>query len=67
MTPPEERDLRDDEELAQLWSSLSEEANSLEVLGAILREPDEELAQVFLRQKVTAALLERSRATFVDP
>jgi ATP-dependent Clp protease ATP-binding subunit ClpA len=66
-TPPEQRALGDDEELTRLWSSLSEEAGSLEVLDAILREPQEELAQVFLRQKVTAALLERSRETFVDP
>ena len=67
MTPPLPRDLTDDEELAQLWSSLAEGAGSLEVLDVILREPDEELAQVFLRQKVTAELLERSRQTFVDP
>lgn len=66
-TPPEQRDLGDDGDLTRLWTSLPEDAGSLEVLGAILCEPDEELAQVFLRQKVTAALLERSRATFVDP
>ena len=66
-TPPLPRDLKDDEELSQLWSSLSQGAGSLEVLEVILREPEGELAQVFCRQKVTSALLERSRATFVDP
>ena len=67
ITPPEERELRDDEELTRLWSNLPVEAGSLEVLDVILREPEEELAQVFLRQKVTAELLERSRTTFEDP
>ena len=66
-TPPPPRDLQDDEELSQLWSSLSESAGSLEVLDIILSEPEGELAQVFLRQKVTSELLERSKATFVDP
>ena len=67
LTPPPPRDLQDDEELSQLWSSLPESAGSLEVLDLILSEPEDELAQVFLRQKVTSALLERSRATYIDP
>ena len=66
-TPPEERALLDDGDLQKLCSDLPEGAGSLDVLGHILSAPEEELAQVFLRQKVTAALLERSRETFVDP
>ena len=66
-TPPEHRELPDDDELSRLWSSLTGGAGSLEVLGHILSAPEEELAQVFLRQKVTAELLERSREAFRDP
>jgi len=66
-THPEPRTLDDAVELSQLFSSLPEEGGSLDLLEKILAEPEEELAQVFLRQKVTVALLERSRATFVDP
>jgi len=66
-TPPEPRDLVDEEELSELMASLPPDAGSLDFLERILERPAEELAQVFLRQKVTPALLERSRASFVDP
>lgn len=67
LTKPEHRELEEDEELSQLFSGLPVDGGSLDVLKLILSEPEEELAQVFLRQKVTAALLDRSKATFVDP
>jgi len=64
---PEERLLHDDPALSQTFSALAGDGGSLALLGVILQEPDTELAQVFLRQKVTAALLERSLTSFVDP
>ena len=67
LTAPEHRALDDEEELSHIFRSLPSGGGSLDVLGRILADPDEELAQVFIRQKVTTALLERSRAIFVDP
>ena len=66
-TPPPARSVPEDETLAEVYSALPEESGSLELLQLILRDPEAELAQVFLRQKVTSALLERSLTAFVDP
>ena len=66
-TPPPARDIPDDEALGKTLAALSLESGSLDLLQLVLRNSEAELAQVFLRQKVTSALLERSLTTFVDP
>lgn len=66
-TPPDPQELREEEDLSDLFTSLPADACSLDALDRILAQPEAELAQVFLRQKVTPALLERSRESFVDP
>ncbi len=66
-TPPPARQVPDDAALTKVISALPEESGSLELLQLILKDSEAELAQVFLRQKVTSALLERSLTTFVDP
>ena len=66
-TPPPARHVPDDAALTEVLSALPEEAGSLALLQLILKDSEAELAQVFLRQKVTSALLERSLTTFVDP
>ncbi len=66
-TPPPARHIPDDAALTECLSALPEEGGSLALLQLILKDSEAELAQVFLRQKVTSALLERSLTTFVDP
>lgn len=67
MTPPPARAISNDAALTKVFSALSEESGSLDLLRLVLVDSEAELAQVFLRQKVTPALLERSINTFVDP
>ena len=66
-TPHPARDIHNDEALGKILAALSMESGSLDLLQLVLKDSEAELAQVFLRQKVTSALLERSLTTFVDP
>lgn len=59
--------LAPDDALAGFLARLPGAADSLEMLRALHAGGTPELAQVLVRHKVTAALLERARAAFEDP
>ncbi len=54
-------------ELREFLAALPRGAGSLEVLGRLFEGPEGEQVQIFTRQKVTPALLERARGSFADP
>jgi hypothetical protein len=66
-TPLPERRISADARLAALIRGLPPGADTLEILGEILRSGSEELRALLQRQKVTPALVERSRGAFCDP
>ena len=66
-TPPAARELDPDAVLLEFLAGLPEGAESLDLLAHCLGDLTPELAQHLIRNKVTPALLERSRGVFRDP
>jgi ATP-dependent Clp protease ATP-binding subunit ClpA len=66
-TPPPARRLAPDRVLLDFLAGLPEGAESLDLLDRCLAGLTPELAQHLVRNKVTRALLERSRGVFRDP
>ena len=66
-TPLPERRISADPRLAALLEGLPNDADTLEILGEILRSGSDELRALLSRQKITRALYERARGTFRDP
>jgi hypothetical protein len=66
-TPLPERRLRAEERLRAMLAGLPDRAETLDVLADMLAQGSEELTSLLLRQKVTAALVERCRGIFRDP
>lgn len=56
-----------DPELSAFLTALPPGAGSLDVLGSLFERPQSEQAQIFSRQRVGLALLERARAELADP
>ena len=66
-TPPAPRELAPDAVLLEFLAELPEGAGSLDLLAHCLGGLTPELAQHLVHNKVTRALLERSRGVFRDP
>jgi ATP-dependent Clp protease ATP-binding subunit ClpA len=66
-TEPAPRALPPDESLIEFVERLPDRAGSLALLAQFLAGDTPELAQILLRNKVTAELIERARGSFDDP
>ncbi len=66
-SPPPPRVLGPDQGLLAFLGSLEPGATSLDLAHQLLCTPETELAQVFVRQKITPALLMRARVAYDDP
>lgn len=66
-TPLPERRLGGDERLRALLAALPPVAETLDVLGWLLEQGNQELIALLRRQKVTSALFQRCRGAYQDP
>ena len=66
-TPLEERHLAADAGLLAFLSRLPEGADTLALLAGTLDHGSTELRQLLVRQRITPAVVERSREVFRDP